>query len=181
MIVIIDNASTSDAAAPPFDLSAFPAVLADRRLSTGRHLVLDDAGGPHRVWLRALRSDRPLAYTIPRDTAIDLRFAAVRRLEHRLSGVAAARTICGFQPTPFQRRRLGMLLDILNLVGHDPRPTTHEIARRVIYRCMTIGRGTDWKSSSERRRTQRLIDEAVALADGGYLRLLGQREQHSRF
>ncbi|MDD3799486.1 MAG: DUF2285 domain-containing protein [Novosphingobium sp.] len=35
-----------------------------------------------------------------------------------------------------------------------------------------MGRGNEWKSSAERRRTQRLIDEALALMDGGYRALL---------
>ncbi|MBK6706242.1 MAG: DUF2285 domain-containing protein [Sphingomonadales bacterium] len=40
---------------------------------------------------------------------------------------------------------------------------------------MTIGRGAAWKASSERRRTQRLIREAEALAAGGYRALLKGR------
>ena len=40
-------------------------------------------------------------------------------------------------------------------------PSTHEIARRLVYPHMRIGRGDEWKASSERRRTQRLIDEAL--------------------
>ena len=51
-------------------------------------------------------------------------------------------------------------------------PTTHNIARRYVYPGMTIGRGSEWKSSAERRRTQRLIDEAFALMRGGYRTLL---------
>lgn len=67
-----------------------------------------------------------------------------------------------------------MLLDILDAVLDRERTgmTTHEIARRHVYPAMTIGRGNQWKSSAERRRTQRLIDEALGLMDGGYLGLL---------
>src|SRR2546426_2501093 len=37
---------------------------------------------------------------------------------------------------------------------------------------MTLGRGMEWKSSTERRRTQRLIGEALALMHRGYRNLL---------
>uniref|UniRef100_UPI00053F1A81 DNA -binding domain-containing protein n=1 Tax=Sphingomonas sp. Ant H11 TaxID=1564113 RepID=UPI00053F1A81 len=80
-----------------------------------------------------------------------------------------------FRPTAFQRRRLDLLLDILDMLltpPSAPRPTSHEIARRLIYPGMTIGRGMEWKSSTERRRTQRLINEALALMHGGYRALL---------
>src|SRR3546814_11960918 len=80
----------------------------------------------------------------------------------------------GFAPTPFQQRRLNMLLDILDAVLGRERTgiTTHEIARCHVYPAMSIGRGNEWKSSAERRRTQRLIDEALALMNGGYRALL---------
>ena len=67
-----------------------------------------------------------------------------------------------------------MLLDILDAVLGRERTgiTTHEIAHRYVYPAMTIGRGSEWKSSAERRRTQRLIDEALALMNGGYRALL---------
>ena len=78
------------------------------------------------------------------------------------------------RPTAFQARRLHLLLDILDalLVPDKARPSTHEIADRLIYPRLAIGRGAEWKASSERRRTQRLIDEALALMNGGYRALL---------
>jgi len=109
-----------------------------------------------------------------RDEAVDLRHAAAQRLDRRLAGAPPMRLPTGFAPTSFQRRRLGMLLDILDAVLGRERTgvTTHEIARRHVYSAMTIGRGNEWKSSAERRRTQRLIDEALALMNGGYRALL---------
>ncbi|WP_375713674.1 DUF2285 domain-containing protein [Sphingobium sp. BS19] len=119
-------------------------------------------------------SGSPLAYVIVRDDAIELRQNVMRRLDRRLTGAPPMRPLSGLQPTAFQRQRLSMLLDILDAVlGHEGgRMTTHEIARRHVYRGLRIGRGDEWKSSSERRRTQRLIDEAIALMRGGYRRLL---------
>ncbi|WP_348635606.1 DUF2285 domain-containing protein [Sphingobium sp. Sx8-8] len=111
---------------------------------------------------------------IVRDEAIELRHAAVQRFDRRMAGGAPMRLPPGFTPTPFQRRRLSMLLDILDAVLDRTYSgiTTHEIARRHVYPTLDIGRGNEWKSSAERRRTQRLIDEALGLMNGGYRALL---------
>jgi len=156
------------------DIDAWPIILADRTLSTGRHLILGDIDGPHRLWVRDPLRGSTLAYVIVRDEAVDLRHVAARRLDRRLAGAPPMRLPPGFAPTAFQRRRLGMLLDILDAVLDRERTgvTTHEIACRHVYPAMAIGRGNEWKSSAERRRTQRLIDEALALMNGGYRALL---------
>ncbi|WP_348638147.1 DUF2285 domain-containing protein [Blastomonas fulva] len=82
------------------------------------------------------------------------------------------------QPTEFQHQRLQLLCDILDLVAVSGAESlsTHELAFRRIYPGMTIGRGAEWKSSSHRRRTQRLIAEARALMNGGYRALLAGGE-----
>jgi len=77
-------------------------------------------------------------------------------------------------PTSYQSQRLDLLLSILDLRGKR-HVTSHEVARRLIYPHLDIGRGAAWKSSPERRRTQRLIREAEALAAGGYRALLAGR------
>lgn len=173
-VVTFDDAPPGYADALSFDLAAWPHVLADRSLSTGRHIVLADPDGPHRIWLRTAMPDRVLAYVIVRDAAIDLRIAAMRRLDRRLAGERPMPVPAGFQPSTFQRHRLGLLLDILDAFDTRERGTitTYEIASRLIYRGMTIGHGDDWKTSSQRRRTQRLIEEAFALMEGDYLKLL---------
>jgi hypothetical protein len=155
-----------------FDLSDWPVILADRLLSDGRHVVLGDIDGPHHLWLRATLPGQPLAYVIVRDPAIDARRDAAWRLDRRLAGVPAAHGHGALRPTAFQRQRLNLLLDILDMLQTLPPPTSHAIARRLIYPAMTIGRGMEWKSSTERRRTQRLIGEARALMHGGYRALL---------
>ncbi|MCW2387133.1 hypothetical protein M2333_000179 [Sphingobium sp. B11D3B] len=158
----------------PFDIDTWPIILADRMLSTGRHLVLADLDGAHRLWIRDPGKGRPLAYVLPRDDVIDLRCTAIQRLDRRLAGAPPMRRAPGTMPSRFQRQRLSMLLDILDSTLDRARTgvTTHEIARRHVYPAMTIGRGNEWKSSAERRRTQRLIDEATGLMNGGYRTLL---------
>lgn len=137
--------------------------------------MLGDVDGAHRIWLRATAPEGALAYVVVRDAAIDLRIAAMRRLDRRFAGAGPMRMPPGFHPSDFQRHRLGLLLDILDAfeTRGQGSVTTYEIASRLIYRGMTIGHGDDWKTSSQRRRTRRLIDEAFALMEGGYLKLLG--------
>lgn len=139
--------------------------------------MLGDCNGAHHLWIRDARSGQALAYVIPRDGAMIRRAEATRRLDLRLSGVPPGRCPGAVRPTAFQARRLHLLLDILDalLVPDEARPSTHEIADRLIYPRLAIGRGAEWKASSERRRTQRLIDEALALMNGGYRALLQAR------
>lgn len=153
-------------------VEAWPDLLADQTLPDGRHLIIADADGPHRIWLKSAADE--LAYILVRDHRLDLRLAAIRRFERRLAGVPRTRLPPGIRPTAFQRRRLDLLLGILDaLLDRERKMTTHAIARELVYPRMTIGRGSEWKSSSQRRRTQRLIDEALGLMHGGYLHLLG--------
>jgi hypothetical protein len=135
-------------------------------------MVLGDHDGPHHVWLRNISRGRSLAYVVVRDAAIETRRQAAWRLDRRLAGTPSSQRT-GFRPTLFQRQRLNLLLDILDMTqALDGRPTSYEIARRLIYRNTTIGRGSEWKASTERRRTLRLIGQARHLMNGGYRALL---------
>jgi hypothetical protein len=136
-------------------------------------MILGDHGGPHHVWQRNVARGRSLAYVLVCDAVIEVRRRAAWRLDRRLCGAPPSPRNSAFQPTPFQRRRLNLLLDILDLTQIPAaRPTSYEIAHRLIYRHTTIGRGQEWKSSSERRRTLRLIHQARDLMNGGYRSLL---------
>lgn len=172
--MVLDTADPDLGIATSVSLDDWPLILVDRQLSNGRHLVLADTDGLHRLWLRDTSPGRSLAYVIARDASLDLRLAAVRRLDRRLAGAPPAKLPRGFAPTAFQRHRLSLLLDIIDMAKdrEDPEATTYDIARVLLYVDMGVGRGTDWKTSSERRRTQRLIEEAFALRDGGYRALL---------
>lgn len=160
------------------DLDAWPIVHADRQLSDGRHLVLGDIDGPHHLWIRAASNDAPLAYLIFRDEAVELRRLAAARLDRRLAGAPPGRAYEALRPSAFQRHRLSLLLAILDCVLADGsaaeqrRATTREVAATLVYPRSSLPSGAAWKASSERRRTQRLIDEAMAMMRGGYLALL---------
>src|SRR3546814_16205458 len=63
-----------------------------------------------------------------------------------------------------------MMLDILDLLQEPGGAgvTSHDVARLIIYPRLSVGRGAEWKSFSERRRTHRVIEEARALLPSRY-------------
>lgn len=102
----------------------------------------------------------------------ETRLQAVADLERWLRGISSASAV--LRPTSYQSQRLDLLLSILDLRAAGD-VSSHEVARRLIYPRLDVGRGAAWKSSPERRRTQRLIREAEALAAGGDRALLAGR------
>src|SRR3546814_272017 len=148
-------------------------VVADRRLEDGRHFVFADDRAWHRLWLRTDRPGVPLANLILRDSLVGLRHEAAVRFD-RCLGDGPGPPPAGFLPTAYQARRLGMMLAFLDLLQEPGGAgvTSHDVARLIIYPRLSVGRGAEWKSSSERRRTQRLIEEARGLMQGGYRALL---------
>ncbi len=94
------------------------------------------------------------------------------RLERRLSGMRPSREFPVFCPTPRQVRRLKLLLAILDLFQLGQDVSSFDVARQLVYPKSVLARGMEWKSSSERRRTLRLIEQARRLTHGGYRDLL---------
>ena len=82
-----------------------------------------------------------------------------------------------FRPTAYQHYRLKLLLAVLDMVNVPGAgaATTYMVAHRLVYPRMKHCSSVEWKSSSERRQTQRLIDEALTLMRGGYRALLCAR------
>lgn len=150
-------------------LATWPEVQALRTTEDGLHCVLGDHDGPHHVWLRACATDREQVFVIPRDKASNLRHRASLRLDSRLAGRAGPRGCAPLSPTHFQRQRLNLLIAILDaLETSGGAVTMHGVASSVVYPRQILPRGSAWKGSNERRRTRRLVDEALALRDGGY-------------
>ena len=169
-VVILDAASASGPGAMRLDPARWSQRLFDRLAADGRHLILAHGDALLRVWLRCEQPDMPLAAVIPFDALAGLRMQAASRCRHWLAGDMSAAMPAG-RPTAYQAQRLAMLLAILDLRSRAPL-SSHEVARRLVYPHLSIGRGSAWKSSPERRRTQRMIREAEALRDGDYRALL---------
>ena len=126
----------------------------------------------HRIWLRCDPGGVAFAALIPCDAMTETRLQAASDFERWLRGIVTTSPVS--RPTSYQAQRLDLLLSILDLRG-DRQVTSHEVARLLIYPRLDVGRGAAWKASPERRRTQRLICEAEALAAGGYRALLAGR------
>lgn len=171
-IVILDAAPPAFAADLRLDPARWTHRLGYRAGTSGGHYILSDGRIMHRIWLRCDLADVPHAALIPYDAMAETRLQAVADLERWLRGTASASQAA--RPTPYQSQRLDLLLSILDLRG-ERQVTSHEVARRLIYPRLDVGRGAAWKASAERRRTQRLIREAEALAAGGYRALLTGR------
>jgi hypothetical protein len=167
--LILEAAPPDYATAAPLDPAAIGVVQADRAGSDGRHLIVGDAIGRHRLWVRD-DGDQPLAVVVPIDEHGELRLAVALRLLRRIRGHASAAPPPRLAVTRFQRLRLVLLLNIIDrLAAGDSK---REIARTLIYPGMERISAAEWKASTERRRTQRLCDEAKAMVAAGYRLLL---------
>jgi hypothetical protein len=74
----------------------------------------------------------------------------------------------------YKQHRLRLLLRVLDCIDNARGISgiTRHVAQSVVFPDASLDRNANWKTSSRRRQTQRLINEAQSLAGGGYLGLL---------
>lgn len=148
------------------------AVVMEMMTEAGRHLVLAGQHARHRIVITD-HSDHA-GYIVRADRAMPLALAALSAFhEDRCSPrAAAARAI--LTPSANQRRRLALLLSILDRLEQPASgaATTRQIASELVFPGWTFERAIDWKSSSHRRQTQRLVAEARRMMATGYRDLL---------
>jgi hypothetical protein len=152
---------------PPLSLDHLAPISSVCLSPDEHHLVADDERGRHRLVCRTHHPSQPLALILPFDADMPIRLEAAARLT-RTGGSAVA-----YSPTPLQRTRLVLLLHILDASGEGL--SKRDIARDLIYPNLPDLRGAMWKGSSERRRTHRLVLEALRLRDSGFGDLLHAR------
>ncbi|MGQ3179513.1 MAG: DNA -binding domain-containing protein, partial [Blastomonas fulva] len=156
-MVIFDVAPQGFSGCSALEFVSWPKVLARQKLVCGDQMILSHRQTLYRICLLAVDTELPLACVIPRDNMAMVR----HRASACFGGISSDRQHPHIyeppQPTEFQRQRLQLLCDILDLVAVSGAESlsTHELAFRRIYPGMTVGRGAEWKSSSHRRRTQR--------------------------
>lgn len=153
-------------------------LLQDRITSEGRHLVLDYRERRHRLLIMALRSAGS-NYMVPCDLWLRTRLAAIEAFDASYRGHGRPKSNNALLPSAYQKHRLTLLVNILDAIHRSDNDVTtvREIAQRAVYLHMDLGRAIEWKSSSHRRQTQRLINEARYFVDGGYRLLLKGRMQ----
>lgn len=173
---MLDAETSAFAGEPPFGMELARLLAGGsvvHRAGVGGHgYIMPGRGALQRIWLRSAPLGASFAAVIPFDDMAETRIQAFHDLAQWLKGVPSSPPATW--PTFYQAQRLDLLLAILDL-REGAGVTSHEVARRLVYPRMTIGRGAAWKASPERRRTQRLIREAEALAGGGYRALLKGR------
>jgi hypothetical protein len=146
--------------------AALPALrpLAEYREAGARHLVFDLGGARHRVRILGDPDDTPLCVLLGPDGR---GFAEAGLLSRALAGEAAK---YGHpQGSRFQRHQLGAMLDILDAA--DTGASLRHIAVATLFPWLNMD-ATEWKTSTERRRIQRLLVAGRQMVEGGYQRLL---------
>jgi hypothetical protein len=138
-----------------------------------RYLVLRGTFGAHRIEL--VVNARCRAPSV----ALDLDAWLMPRL-HCLGALMSGKPDLPrrLRPTPCQAARLGLMLAVIDRLGEENNGPC--ILRAIATELAFPGvdppaRAIEWKSSSIRRQTQRLVATARWLRDGGYRHLLQGR------
>lgn len=161
----------ADAAAPALPLPARAEVVVGRRTCAGHGLVVMIDRVRHRLWLKSGPRGCPLTYAIPVDLAARRRLIAARAFH--ASCFAAGDSFRSARPCPpthYQRRRLVLLLALSDAAAAGR--SQRDMAFALVFPNHAPRSGADWKTSSERRGTQRLLLEARRMTAHGYRTLL---------
>jgi hypothetical protein len=168
--MIIAPAPPGYDALAPIDPAQLGPILADREGIDGRSVIIGDPSGDIHIWLPHGTGSGRTALIVPNDGGFDLRLDIALRFFRRLRGQRVALLPRALQLTSLQRSRLIQLLlahDVQEL-GGGPR----EIASEALGSLQATLPSVEWKDSAARRHANRLIRDARALVNGGYLRLL---------
>jgi hypothetical protein len=168
--VILDAAPEGYDGAKAVDPLTLGALLADRAGIDGRHVVVADAAGEHRLWLRDPTPGRPLAAIVPLDKDFVTRIASLLRFHRLIAGRRTGPLPRGWPLTAIRAFRLELMLRALDL--RLAGATYREIA-------IALGReeaahlsASDFKNSDSRSFAYRLVRDATAMMKGGYRKLL---------
>lgn len=137
-----------------------------------QYLVMRSAYGTHRIEFLANAAPMMPVVTFPLDAFVSMRLTCLEAFTSGKKIPVPAR------PTPYQASRLALFLAILDRLdtASGASATIRAIAEEVVFpsRVFTT-RAIEWKSSSVRRQTQRLVAAAKAMRDKGYRSLLYAR------
>ena len=168
--VILDAAPDGFETAAPVDPRALGALLADLAGIDGRHVVVADAAGEHRLWLRDPQPGRLLAAVVPLDKDFITRIASLLRFHRRLLGRAAGPLPRGWPLTAYRLARLDLMLRAIDLRQNGA--TYREIATALGRDDAARLSASDWKMSASRSFVVRLVRDGIAMMNGDYRKLL---------
>lgn len=163
------------------DILSWPDKRPSMQTDEGRYLVLRGLDGVHRLRLVAGTSGQVAAATLLLDHHMPLRLCGISRLHNLLTGSKTKLRRCDV-PTPYQAARLSRMLRILDLADEARlgRISSRQVAREILFPSTSFASAVEWKISSERRHTLRVIAEAELLRDGGYRDLLIKHSSSSK-
>jgi hypothetical protein len=167
---VVPLVPTSIEGARPLAIEELHARKVEERVSpAGRYVVVHLDSGDLRLLLTG-PADQPLAAVLPLDDDLPIRAAAAVRLWARM----AQRPSQHEEPPALTRqRRDRLVLMVRALDGHLAEASYREIAE-TLFGTRGIER-ENWKTSSLRDRTIRLVKGGVDLMRAGYRRLLRGR------
>lgn len=143
----------------------------DRLVAEGeRYFVMRNAVGAHRIELAIDTNGRGPKVELPLDAALCVRLACLQAYASGTSVLPVR-----LRPTAYQTGRLALMLAILDRLDDDDNPTINAraIAGELVFPGAELPyRAIEWKSSSLRRQTQRLVAAAKSMRDHGYSGLL---------
>ena len=136
----------------------------------GQDIVVADESGEIHIWVPAEIAADHAAILMPLDPVVQLRVEIILRVVRRLAGQSVELLPSALRLTSYQRARLIQLLHAFDVreEGGGPR----EVASEVLASGQASLPSIEWKDSAARRHANRLIQDALALVNGGYLSLL---------
>lgn len=165
------DAAPGDFNAVALDPSELGSVVADRPDDEGRELVVvDESGELHIRLCHALAATRPMILLPLGAVSVEIRLDVASRFLRRLRGQAIGLLPQALRLTVQRRRRLVQLLHTFDILetGGGPRDVAERILRSKQARFPSV----EWKDSHSRRAANRLIHDALAHVESGYLKLL---------
>lgn len=169
-VLLLTAAPPGFGAVKPIDRAILTPISAAHRDDAGHRHIIEDPEGHLEI---ASDGDDALhrpAIVLPLDASIDLRIDALQRLVRRLRGKPAGPIPRGLRLTTLQKARFIQLLQAHDIrsAGGGPR----EVAAEVLRSKQAGLRSIEWKDSAARRRAIRLLSDAKAYVNCGYLKLL---------
>lgn len=157
--------------APSLDTLALIRAEAETETAGGRALALADPGGLHHIAILAADGTEAAAILLPLDASFRIRAEAAMRFHRLVAGRPTGPPPRALALTPRHRQRLVRMVRALD--GRASGASYREIAS-VLFGAQRQ-RAAEWKASSIRAQTIRLVSDGGALMRGGYLKLLGGR------
>lgn len=169
-ITVILDAAPDGFSAVAVDPAKLGTLLADELGPDGRHVVIADVEGEHRLWLRNTEPDKPMAVLLLLDKDFETRIDSLLRFHRRLFGKLPGPQPRGWALTSYRRDRLLLMLRALDmhLGGYSYREIASALGETDAARLPA----TEWKDSRARSWTIRLVTSACQMMNGGYRKLL---------